>query len=69
MSQSGPRSGSSLDNDERPILSLFRDSHSEFKGWITGLSDYMNTMKELYPGEDHPGADWLAKGFVMISLG
>ena len=26
-------------------------------------------MRELYPGEDHPGADWLAKGFAMISLG
>ncbi len=69
MSQSGPRSGSSLDNDERPILSSFRDSWSEFEGWITGLIDYVNTMRELYPGEDHPGAGWLAKGIAMISLG
>ena len=69
MSQSGPRSGSPLGNDERPILSSFRDSRSEFEDWITGLSDYVTTMRELYPGEDHPGADWLAKGFAMISLG
>merc|ERR1711873_215400 len=44
-------------------------SCSEFEGWITGLSDYVTTMRKLYPGEDHPGADWLAKGFAMISLG
>ena len=66
MSQQGPRSGSSLSDDERPILSAFRDSRSEFESWVTGLNDYVNTMRELYPGEDHPGADWLAKGFAMI---
>merc|ERR1711873_60851 len=44
-------------------------SCSEFEGWITGLSDYVNTMRELYPDEDHPGTDWLAKGIAMISLG
>ena len=26
-------------------------------------------MRELYPGKDHPGAGWLAKGIAMISLG
>ena len=69
MLHQGPRSGSSLSNDERPILSAFWDSRLEFETWVTGLNDYVNTMRELYPGEDHPGADWLAKGFAMISLG
>ena len=66
MSQSGPRSGSSLSDDERPILSTFRDSHSEFESWVTGLNDYVNTMRELCPGMDHPGEGWLAKGIAMI---
>ena len=69
MSQQGPRSGSSLSDDERPILSAFQNSRSEFESWVTGLNDYVNTMRELYPGEDHPGAGWLAKGIAMISLG
>ena len=69
MSQSGPRSGSSLGDDERPILSSFRDSRMESEDWITGLNDYVNTMRELYPSEDHPSAGWLAKGIAMISLG
>ena len=69
MSQSGLRPGSSLDEDERPILSSFRDSQTESEDWITGLSDYVTTMRELYPGKDHPGAEWLSKGFAMISLG
>ena len=68
MSQSGPRSGSSLDGDERPVLSAFRDSRSESKDWITGLRDYVATMRELYPGEDHPDEEWMSKGFAMISL-
>ena len=69
MSQSGPKSGSSLGDDERPILSSFRDSRTESEDWITGLSDYVTTMRELYPGENHPKEDWLSKGFAMISLG
>ena len=68
MSQSGPRSGSSLDGDERPVLSAFRDSRSESKDWITGLRDYVATMRELYPGEKHPDEEWMSKGFAMISL-
>ena len=50
MSQSGPRSGNSLDGDERPVLSAFRDSQSESRDWITGLRDYVATMREHYPG-------------------
>ena len=57
MSQSGPKSGSSLGDDERPILSSFRDSQLESEDWITGLSDYVTTMRELYPGENHPKED------------
>ena len=68
MSQSGPRSGSSLDGDERPVLSAFRDSRLESKDWITGLCDYVATMRELYPGEKHPDEEWMSKGFAMISL-
>ena len=36
--------------------------------WITGLRDYVKTMREHYPGENHPGEAWLSKGFAMISL-
>ena len=68
MSQSGPRSGSSLGDDERPILSSFRDSRTESEDWITGLSDYVSTMRELYPGENHPKEDCLSNGFAMILL-
>ena len=69
MSQSGLRPSSSLDEDERPILSSFRDSRTESEDWITGLSDYVTTMRELYPGKNHPKEDWLSKGFAMILLG
>ena len=68
MSQSGPKTGSSLSEDERPILSTFQDRRSEFGNWRTGLCDYVSQMRELCPGVDHPDEGWLAKGFAMISL-
>ena len=68
MSQSGPRTGSSPGEDDRPILSTFQDRSSEFGNWRTGLSDYVSQMRELCPGADHPDEGWLNKGFAMISL-
>ena len=64
MSQSGPRSGSSLE-DDRP---LFNNGFVDTKGWVDGLRDYITAMKDRFPAEDHPNDDWLSKGFKMISL-
>ena len=68
MSQSGPRPGSSDGEDGRPILRTLQDGQTDSLDWITGLRDYVNTMREHYPGENHPGEEWLSKGFAMISL-
>ena len=68
MSQSGHRPGSSNEEDERPILRSFQDGQTDSEDWITGLCDYVNTMREHYPGENHPGEEWLSKGFAMILL-
>ena len=68
MSQSGHRPGSSKGDDERPILSSFWDSQTDSEDRITGLCDYVTTMREHYPGENHPDEAWLSKGFAMISL-
>ena len=68
MSQSGSGTGSSLNKDDRPILSAFQDRTSEFGSWRTGLSDYVSQMRELCPDRDHPDEGWLNKGFAMISL-
>ena len=54
MYQSGPRTGSSLSEDERPILSTFQDICLEFGNWCTGLCDYVSQMRGLCPGVDHP---------------
>ena len=64
MSQSGLGPGSSRGDDGRPILTGRTDS----KGWITGLIDYVNSMKERCPDDTHPNEEWLATGFAMISL-
>ena len=68
MSQSGHRPGSSKGDDERPILSSFWDSQTDSEDWITGLCDYVTTMREHYPGKNHPDEAWLSKGFARISL-
>ena len=68
MSQSGSGTGSSLNKDDMPILSLFQNRKSEFGSWRTGLSEYVSQMRELCPGIDHPDEGWLNKGFAMISL-
>ena len=67
MSQSGHRPGSSNEEDERPILRSFQDGQMDSEDWITGLRDYVTTMREHYPGENHPDEQWLSKGFAMIS--
>ena len=64
MSQSGLGPGSSLVDDGRPILT----GRTDTKGWITGLKDYVNSMKERCPDDIHPTEDWLAYGFSMILL-
>ena len=69
MSQSGSGTGSSLDKDDRPILSSFQDRKSEFGSWRTGLIEYVSRMRELCPEDGHPDEEWLNKGFAMILLG
>ena len=64
MSQSGLRPGSSRVDDGRPILT----GQTDTKGWITGLKDYVNSMKERCPYDIHPDDEWLANSFAMISL-
>ena len=68
MSQSGLRPGSSSEDDGRPILRTLQDGQTDSMDWITGLCDYVNSMKERCPGENHPDEEWLSKGFTMISL-
>ena len=55
---------SRLSADERHIAI----GHSDKDDWITGIVDYVNSMKERYPDAIHPPDDWLLKGFSMISL-
>ena len=62
MSQSGLRTGSSLE-EEQPIYSQF-----DSKGWVVGLRDYVTSMKDQYPAEDHPSEAWLSQSLKMISL-
>ena len=68
MSQSGLRPGSSCEDDGQPILRTLQDGQTDSMDWITGLRDYVNSMKERCPGEYHPDEEWLSKGFAMISL-
>ena len=64
MSPSGLSTGSPRENDGRLILTGQTDS----KGWITSLKDYVNSMKEGCPDENHPNEEWLSAGFAMILL-
>ena len=68
MSQTGLRPGSSDGEDGRPILRTLQDGQTDSMDWITGLRDYVNSMKERCPGENHPDEEWLSKGFAMILL-
>ena len=64
MSESGTAPGNSW-ADERP---LFNAGFVNTQGWAKGLRDYIATMKDCFPAEDHPSEGWLSKGFEMISL-
>merc|ERR1712041_5265 len=64
MSQSGLGTGSLRGNHGRLILTGQTDS----KGWINSLLDYVNSMKEHCPDDNHPNEEWLSTGFAMISL-
>ena len=46
-----------LSMDERPITG----GHSDKNDWITGLLDYVNSMKERCLDSIHPPEDWLSK--------
>ena len=65
MSQSGLGSGSSLEDDKWPKI-FYGQFDSE--GWVAGLCDYVTSMKDRFPAEDHPSEDWLSQGFEMILL-
>ena len=64
MDLSGFGSGKSSEDDERPILV----GQSDKKAWITGLTDYVNSMKEICPEYSHSSIGWLSVGFSMTSL-
>ena len=50
--------------EDRPVIT----GHTDKEAWITGLVDYVNSMKEICPDAIHPLDDWLSKDFSMISL-
>ena len=64
MDLCGFGSGKSLADDERPVLT----GQSDKQAWIDGLTDYVNSMKEICLGVNHPSMEWLAVGFSIISL-
>ena len=37
------------------------------EAWITGLVDYVNSMRTYCPDVTHPPEDWLSQGFSMLS--
>ena len=49
--------------DDRPVLT----GHADQEAWITGLVDYVNSMKRICPDVNHPPNDWLLHGFSMLS--
>ena len=64
MSLIGFGSGKSSEEDERPVLT----GQSDKKAWITGLTDYVNSMKEICPGYSHSSIGWLLVDFSMTSM-
>ena len=64
MDVSGLATGKSSADDERPVLTGQLDK----KAWFDGLTDYVNSMKEICPDYRHPSMEWLSSGFSMISL-
>ena len=49
--------------EDRPITT----GHVNREAWITGLVDYVNSMKNYCPDVIHPPDDWLSQGFSMLS--
>ena len=49
---------------ERPVVTGQLDKDA----WITGLTDYVNSMKDRCPDARHPPSEWLSDGFLMPSL-
>ena len=49
--------------EERPITT----GHVNREAWITGLVDYVNSMKQICPDVIYPPDDWLSQGFSMLS--
>ena len=50
--------------EERPVLT----GHLDKEAWIAGLTDYVNSMKEICADARHPPMEWLSAGFSMILL-
>ena len=50
-------------SEERPVTM----GHVNREAWITGLVDYVNSMKNYCPHVIHPLEDWLLQGFAMLS--
>ena len=63
MSDTGATPGNSWDDTP-----LFNGEFVDTQGWAKGLRDYIATMKDCFPAEDHPSEGWLSKGFEMILL-
>ena len=63
MSDSGAAPGNSWDNTP-----LFNGGFVDTQGWAKSLRDYIATMKDRFPTEDHPSEGWLSRGLEMISL-
>ena len=65
MDSSGFGTGSSLADEERPVLTGNLDKEA----WIAGLQDYVNSMKERCMDTRHPSCEWFSAGLSMICYG
>ena len=62
--------GFELASPQRMMRGQFYSGQSEKQTWFDGLTDYVNSMKEICPNYNHhPSVEWLSFGFSMISLG
>ena len=50
-------------SEERPITTGVVNREA----WITGLLDYVNSMRAYCPDVTHPPEEWLAQGFSLFS--
>ena len=49
--------------EDRPVLT----GHVDKEAWITGLVDYVNSMRAYCPGVTHPLEEGLTEGFSLFS--